>query len=415
MSSRIHRQTARYLSVLIAVIALSACGEKKDVRGPQAPAQPKKVEEATPLSGGGLEVPLPAPGTSPTPTPTPVSETLIDPLEDNAGYDPVDPKQIERTDLDKRYTGLEDDDGLFYTGASTDYLLTYLRLRNEDPNLDDYIKTNNKNAAQSIESARLNFDQSTGDLTISLKIREGNDLLKDYTLAGGVSEDDRVSSLRISKSNSRGKTTGKQRIEGKIKCLDLHGSCETSYARILIGEPGDRAVVGIIFRQSLADYHIKLQSDRSGNPEYEFIRRFWLNTNDDITTHHRLKNIYLNSFEVVNGRSGFDVQVLGRGRQLLSFGGPLLAPDAGSSVSITADRTPRVTESLDLDSLNDYDYTMADYIGSAKIVNNNGLGQVRIAVKMRKRGGYAQDTWVMTVMRIIKPTVTPNEENLRMD
>lgn len=344
----------------------------------------------------------------------------MDPMNSASGYNPVDPKQIERADVDKRYTGYSDEDGLRYTGSSTDYILTYLRLRNEDPNLDDVVKERNKAAAESILSARLAMDKASGEVVVTLKIQEGP-YLKTYLMVGGLDEEGRVTELRASKQNPEGVAMGSQCIQGKLKCLDANQkTCETAFARLLIGDvPGERAAVAIVFRQSLADYRVSFtktpEDSFEQNPEYEFIRAFWKNTNEDINTHHRLKNIYMNSFEIVNGRSGFDVQVLGRARQLLSFGGPLLAPEAGSAVSITADRTPQLIESTDLESLNSYNYEMADFISKATIVNNNGLGQVRLNVKLRKRGGYEPDSFKLTLMRIIKPTVEPNEENLRLD
>jgi hypothetical protein len=424
-------KTSLYLVTLSVVVALSGCGEKKDARASQ-PAETAKSTatggEQAP-AGGGIELPGPqAPGSGPIASPTPANGDgrlpapgstpgpipIKDALDEDSGYDPVDPKAVEKADFQKRYTGMADDEGLLYTGSSTDYLLTYLRLRNEDPNLNAGVKARNLEAARSIESARLSRDKYTGDVLVSLKVREGR-TVKNYVLAGGLFDGETFSSLRLTKGSNHGvKTTGTQRIEGKIKCMDSDGGCETMVARLVIGEPGSRAAVAIVFRDSLADVYFSL-SPSSGNPEYEAMRKFWIhsvdeNSNSDL----RMKEVVLKSFEIVNGRSGFDAQIRSYGRQLLSFGGPLLAPDAGTSVSLTADRNAELKESFDLDGITNYKHDLANLIGSAKIVNNNGLGQVRLAVKMRKRVGYNQESFALTVMRIIKPTLTPNSENLKL-
>lgn len=425
MGSRIHKKTSIYLATLIAAIALTACGEKKEVRGSQPAEAPKTtttVDETT-GTGGGIELPGPyAPGTTPTPSdvlPAPgtpsmdESATLKDPLEDGSGYEPVDPASIERADLQKRYTGMAGEDDLLYTGSSTDYLLTYLRLRNEDPNLDAGVKARNLEAAQSLRSAHLSRDEFSGDVVVSLKIREGQNL-KNYVFAGGLSDGETVSSLRLVKGRNGLKTTGTQAITGKIKCLDDDGGCETMFARLVIGDqPGSRAAVAIVFRESLADIRASL-SKSTGNPEYENIRNFWINSHNDENTDHKLKKAVLKSFEIVNGRSGFEAQIIGENRQLITLAGPLLAPEAGTSVDITASRMSQLQESFDLDSITGYKLDLANFIGSAKITNNNGLGQVRVALKMRKRVGYGQEAFKLTIMRIIKPTVTPNEENLNL-
>lgn len=423
-----------YPLILGIAVVLSACGEKKKARDPQPPPPPPPAAQSTPtppvkmeeVSGqGGLDLPPPVPpgnqagGPAPIPAPAPAPGEAKEPLSKETGYVPVDPRQIERTDVEKRYTGFENEDGLLYTGSSTDYLLTYLRLRNEDPYLDEEIRVRNLMAAQSVESARLKMDSSSGDVVVVLKIREGHNV-KTYVLAGGFDEEGSVSKLKLVKRNAQGKTTGSQNIEGKFKCLDLHKrSCETAFARFVLKTPGgSRAAVAILFRQSLADYKVTFsktpEDPREMNEEYEHIRAFWKNTVNNVQTRHKLKNIYLNSYEIVNGRSGFEVQILGEGRQLLTFSAPLLAPESGTAIRVTADRTPQPIGSLDSDSLDRYNFTMADMVGRAEVVNNNGLGQVRLVVRMRKRAGTEVESFKLLIMRIIKPTISPDEDNLRL-
>lgn len=373
-----------------------------DLPLPQVPSE-DATENATGESADNQRLPAPGYG----------DMIYKEPLDDDSGYQPVDPKTIEKADFQKRYTGMEEEGGLYYTGTSTDYLLTYLRLRNEDPNLDEGVKARNLEAAQSIQSAQMSRDPETGDVLVVLKIREGQNI-KNYVLAGGLGDGDSVSDLRLVKGGRGLRTTGDQPMEGKMKCLDEDGGCETTFVRIKFGEHAKyRAAVAILFRESLADIRASLSAS-TGNPEYENIRKFWINSHNQANTDFRLKSATMKSFEIVNGRSGFEVQVKSKDRQLLSFRGPLLAPDAGTSVNITADRTTDMKESLDLDGLSDYKMDLANFIGSAKIVNNNGLGQVRLSLKMRKRVGYPQESFRLTFMRIIKPTVSANEDNLKL-
>lgn len=422
MDVKIRSYISFYLVAGVTLIALSACGDKKSARGSQPLEVPKSTttggEQTMSAPTGGIDLPEPkVPETPSTPTELPPpAGAFKDALDEGSDYDPVDPRAVDKADYEKRYTGMSDEEGLRYTGSSTDYILTYLRLRNEDPELDIDIKERNIEAAHAIEMARLNYDKFSGDVSVFLKIREGNNL-RTYILTGGLGDGETISSLRIAKGAGHrgGKTTGPQQIEGKIRCMDSDGGCETTVARLVFGDkPGYRAAVAIVFRESLADIHFSL-SAASGNPEYDTMRKFWINSNDEANSDLRLKEAVLKSFEIVNGRSGFDVEIKSYDRQLLSFGGPLLAPEAGTSLSIRADRNADLRESLDLDGIADYEFDLANLIGSAKIVNNNGLGQVRLAVKMRKRVGYRQEAFGLTVMRIIKPTLTPNQDNLKLN
>ncbi|MNT98765.1 hypothetical protein D3C72_2414250 [compost metagenome] len=63
--------------------------------------------------------------------------------------------------------------------------------------------------------------------------------------------------------------------------------------------------------------------------------------------------------------------------------------------------------------MNKYSLNYANTIGDARLIANNGLGQVRIMIKMRKRANYPQDKVAITFMRRIKPLVELNDENLK--
>lgn len=441
MSSLFYKRSALSLVALAAVLSLSACGEKKEVR-PQHQSGPLQeepknttttVDESTsenestgqpadlptnpnadtarepsipipaPKTNADPNIPIPAPGSESAgerPLPPPVAPpTAPRPpkLDDaNKNYDPKNPANVENDRLIKRYTGLKDQDGLAYTGSAPDSLLTYLRQRSEAPGVDAQTKKRNLTAARQVLSARIN--RSHGDVVISLDLME-NGRSKAYFLEGRR-EEGRVTKLSLAESN------GAQNIEGTLKCLDADGGCENSTVKLLIGPRGSRAVVRIVFRDSSADLHVKFPSQRSGNPEYEAMRNFWLNSKDKAHTNFRLKDAYLNSFAVVNGRSGFDLQIVGQNKQMIVFAGPLLAPEKSTKINIRADR------SIDMADGNLFDYDLANTISEARVINNNGLGQIRLALKMRQRNGYEQDHFMLTIKRVIEPILPLNEENI---
>ncbi|MBC7371885.1 MAG: hypothetical protein H7326_09980 [Bdellovibrionaceae bacterium] len=353
------------------------------------PEQPPKLPPRPPTAAtprSQQPTPRPPVATQPPapprpPAPVPPSRPPVDQGGDsasNAGYDSEDKRNVDQSRFAKTYTGLKDEDGLNYVGASADNLLSYLRKNSDDSSVE---------AARNIVSARLT--RVRGQVEIVIEMLEGN-TSRSYTL-GGYASDNRAIRLQVLQGN------GARSIEGSLTCMDSDGGCDTSVGQFVIGDHRTRSAVKIIFRDSLADIHASLPGHRSGNPEYERVRAFWLNSSNDANTAEKLRDVYFNGFEVVNGRSGFDMQIVGENRQMLVIAGPLLAPRNGTATNLRADRSAAIPE------LNQYAHDIANSITGIRITNNNGLGQMKFQLKMRPVGDYEQDVFTLTVMRIVKP------------
>lgn len=466
MFSRQHQLLA---VAVIASLSITACGKKKNLyndqaaTATQAPTDTKSTandkkdvplqKQAGPDLGGGLggtgdlpqpinpnapvkpgvptspptsnytpapipsvpQVPAPSDEAAPLPPPSVVQVEPVPegPVSTNVipDYDPSDRNNVTRDNLTKRMTGGVTSDGLVYTGSSTDNLLDYLRARNE--RVDFNSRRINLQAAASVLSASLDVDQFSNDALITVKVIEDGQV-RVYNLGGALSAGP-ANSLRLLRAGRGGVTTGRAQMDGTLKCLDLDGGCENMFARLRVGTPGDRAIVNIVFRQSQSDLYFQLPGEHSDSPEYLLLREFMRNTVTRADVANKIVQARINSWEVVNGRSGFAVSMKGGNGELLGFAGPLLAPEAGTGVNINLSRLGQDREdSLDLlSSGRSSSLKYANWIGQARLVANNGLGQVRLAMKMRKRGNYAQDQFAITFMRNIKPLVDLNDDNLK--
>lgn len=429
-------------AALLASLSLSACGKKKDVIAPP-PEQPQQTSQDTQDTngqiGGGLPdpnradyapptpEPIPEPRTSapssaptanPTPvraTPPPVVETRPAPAPGTnllpSDYRSNDPGNATRDNLTKRMTGGVTADGLVYTSSSTDDLLNYLRARNEKVGYET--RRLNLEAAASVLSAKMTIDGLSGDAIITLKVQEGKDV-KIYNVAGAGSSEGSATPLRSVRAGNGETTTGARALEGTLKCMDLDGGCETTFVRLKIGTTPSSAIINIVFRNSAADLYFNLPGEYSDNPEYLVLRDYIVSTIRGLNVVDKIKTVRMNSWEVVNGRSGVMLSMKGFNNELLAFAGPLLAPEAGTGVNISLSRIAKDKEdTLDLISLDNTKLNYANTIGEARMVANNGLGQVRLALKMRKRGAYAQDQFLVTFMRRIKPLIDVNDDNLK--
>ncbi|WP_415064380.1 lipoprotein [Bdellovibrio sp.] len=362
---------------------------------PAPPAPAKPVEPAKPSTPPVVDTrPAPALGTNPLPP----------------DYRTNDVGNSTRDNLTKRMTGGVTSDGLVYTSSSTDELLNFLRARNEK--VDAGTRRLNLEAASSVLSAKMTIDGLTNDAIVTLKVQEGRDV-KVYNVAGAVGEGV-ASPLRSVRAGNGEITTGTRPLDGTLKCVDLDGGCETTFVRLKIGATGSSAILNLVFRSSAADIYFHLPGQYSDNPEYLIMREFAISTIQRLNTDNKIKSVRMSSWEVVNGRSGVTLSMKGANNELLAFAGPLLAPEAGTGVNITLSRIAKDQEdTLDLISLQNTKLNYANWIGDARMIANNGLGQVRIALKMRKRANFAQDQFAVTFMRKIKPLVDLTDDNLK--
>ncbi|MEN0059109.1 MAG: hypothetical protein AAGB31_09775, partial [Bdellovibrio sp.] len=326
-------------------------------------------------------------------------------------YRSDDVNNVTRDGLTKRLTGGATSDGMVYTSTSTDDLLSYLRARNE--RVDANTRRINLDAAASVVSAKMIVDNFTNDVVVTLKIQEGRDV-NVYNVAGSKNEDGAASTLYSVRNGNGERTTGSRALSGTLKCVDLDGGCETTFVRLKMGTTGSSAIINVVFRNSSADLYFQLPGEYSDNAEYLMLREYIHNTILRKNTSEKVQSVRMGSWEVVNGRSGVTLSLKGGNNELLAFSGALLAPEGGTGVNLPLARLAQdEVEGLDLVSLGNTKLNYANWIGDARMIANNGLGQVRISLKMRKRGTYAQDRFAVTFMRKIKPLVELTDENLK--
>lgn len=328
-------------------------------------------------------------------------------------YSSDDVHNISRDGITKRLTGGVTKDGYVYTSASTDELLNFLRKRNERVGAES--RRQNLAAAASVVSAKISQDGFEGEsAVITLKVQESGGV-KVYNLAGGMSEG-RASKLRLVKAGNGERTTGAYNVAGTLKCVDLDGGCETAMARLEIGNGNGFGVAYVVFRNSQVDlyFHLPAKEKYSGNPEFYTLSDYFISTIKDLNTSSKIQKRTMSSWEVVNGRSGFTFTTKGYNDELLAFSGPLLSQDGSNAVNVRLNRIGKDEDnSLDLISVRNSRLNYANTIQEARLIANNGLGQIRLSVKMRKRNNYAQDKFAVTVMKTIKPIVDLEDDNLK--
>jgi hypothetical protein len=461
------QQHSLALFALSATLGLSACGKKTDLYSgkgdasatqeqnkpnpPAAPApttNPNTNNDETRFSNGQLPTKVPSSPTDrqptgpngPTQAPTtgapnnnsgPTFGGSITPMPDSST--PASPAQPQTQTSDakkfepqntttvdnKHSTGATTKEGLLYTSSSTDGIHAFLRTRNN--RVDTATRQQNIAAASAVVKAKISLDSTTQNMAVSLQMTEGKNLVV-YNLVGQRPSSQEVgfvqpsTKLTFTSSANGLVSSGSRNIEGTLKCLDMDGGCESIFVRLKIGGKGTpSAIFNVIFRNTLADTFIHIPKDNSSNSEYlwmkDFLRNSFLHDHDK-NVQNRIETVIFSAWEVVHGRSGFELYVKGANKELLGFSGPLLAPPAGSAVNISLSRLNKMDSSDDFTSSEAISLKYANTISDARLIANNGQGQLKLKFYMRQKTTDKQDRFYITFMRQIKPIIELNDANL---
>ena len=398
------------LLMSLACSSLLACGGLKDILAPEtAPTVKSEVAMLNETSEAVDFPPLPEPLPDQVSGGWPAPALGTNPLPPD--YRSNDEGNVDRDDLTKRMTGGVTWNGLVYTSSSTDELLNFLRWRNEK--VDPVTRSYNMEAAASVREAIFSWDHFSDEIFVTLKVSEkGGDSVA-YNLSGSLGQE-KAAQLKWVRSANGEITTGVRPIEGSVKCVDFDGGCESIFVRLKIGEKGSSAIINVVFRNSIADVFFDFPVENSDNAAYMEIKDFVLNTVKKLETKDKIKSVRMSSWEVVNGRAEVKLFIRGFNNELLAFGAPLLAPETGTRVNLRLSRIAKEQQAdLDLSPGVETKLNYANMISDGRLVANNGLGQVRIALKMRNISSDQQNHFTATFMRRIKPIVDLTNDQLK--
>lgn len=278
-----------------------------------------------------------------------------------------------------KLTGMLDKkSGFNFSGAANDGLMTYLKSQ-----VDKLPQSkSSKEFASTILDASLISDVYSGDVQIRLKTKSGS------ILVSGI-----VNNIQFQKA-----VTNSSRIKASIKCLDFNQSsaCQNVLVRLKSGI--DLAYV--VLRTSNAALHFDMELSSNVGANYYKLRQFILNTAEMENTNNKIDKKIFETFEVAYGRSGLNLSMIGKNKELISLKTPLLAPEMGSGVNVGARvlKSEEVNPALNTKLL-DFNLNLAEIIHSVRMVNNNGLGKVRFVINVIDYGRDEAQSMTVIVKR----------------
>ena len=257
-------------------------------------------------------------------------------------------------------------DTLSYTSSSADGLMAEFRGYNNKVNAEQ--KTMNLNLAKAVTNAKL-IRSAGGGMTVDLNLDEslnGVKKITSYRLQATQSGD----KYSLSKVSSNGDLEVQG---GFLKCTDADGGCDNAYIKVKMSG----AYVRVIFRKSYADRYFILQEGSQGS-SFEMWKSYLTNTVTGASTSQKLDYVQTSSFEVVNGRSAMGVLIATEDKETIGLSVPLLVADKGTQAGSSVAKVNDLSKYYDLSSNSNGSQNLAKAIKEAKLVNNNGKGEVRI-------------------------------------
>ena len=289
-------------------------------------------------------------------------------------------------------------EALNFTSAGNDGLMAEFRSYNNKVAGDQ--KTMNLNLAKAVLNAKLKRSTGAGSMLVDLTLDESIDGVKkitSYRLQGNFSQAGDRQILKQINTNGDLEYQG-----GFLKCIDADGGCENAYIKIKL----QGAYVRVIFRNSNADRFFILEQGSQGS-SFELWKTYLMNTTNMSTTSQRLASIKTSSFEVVNGRSAMGVLIAAEDNEMVGLSVPLLAADQGTVAGSNVSKVNDISKNYDLASSSNSSQNLAQAIREAKLVNNNGKGDIRIRLDLST--GTQKGAMWLTLSSLQKATMSTAE------
>lgn len=259
--------------------------------------------------------------------------------------------------------------GLLYTGASQDAVLERL-ISLEAGKSAEQVKMNKALAVSIFETAYL-VDR-TGQLTIDVTLKS-NGRIEDHRFQMPFE-----AQTQMSLDNSG--------IKVLAECIDAQpysDDCSNLLVTIQKGSAEAKAVL----RQTKAD--LWFQYDISKDEEFNQLANFLRNSKLDYVTDDRVDKIYLNTYEIVGGKSGYVTAIMGKAKQVIALKSDLLI---NSDLSAPLNMVDKVTDWNDINmfmAASGKDLKFMSMIKSAKLIQNSGKGQITLEVTTESKSSKA--------------------------
>ncbi len=313
------------------------------------------------------------------PTPNPVATPQIEESKTQKNPEgPIKPGgaapelKVDGLNKNKPHFDLEsaaNENFLAYTAGADDYLRGYLQQKLASVE-DESVRERNKSEARKIKNVRMVIDSETGDVAVTIVRRL--DGQNKSSLLGGAFDSHGIVRLSSQENHS---------IRGILMCLDrTDKTCYSARIRLEIGQPGSRAIVHLIYRRTSANFDYHLPTAVSNNSEFVRLVDLFYNAEDHNGRSNSLRSALIDTFEVINGRSGLRVSLTSNENELITASGPLVNASQGS---VSLDRERNFDDLVDLKEGHSFKRRMHDTISNVILTGNDASREITLSFAVR--------------------------------
>ncbi len=299
-----------------------------------------------------------------------IEEPTSGPADSAGGQQPVAPNASSAVGLkfdepEAVKTGGKSAD-LNYTSSANDGLMSEFKARAKTVSADQ--QKLNQNLAGAISSAKMRKSAS-GEMNVDLLIEDINRKNQLYSFKATADGD----KMKLTSASAAGNELEFQ--GGYLKCLDADGGCQNAYIKIKFST----AYARIIFRNTYADNNFSIYTNEQAaapNLNFDLWKSYILNKTSGAAVAQKIDYVQVSSFEVLNGKSAMGVLVMSKDKEAVGLSVPLLAAEKGTTVSVPVTKISDLGRSFD--GASNASQKLSQALSSARLVANNGLGQLRL-------------------------------------
>ncbi len=284
-------------------------------------------------------------------------------------------------------TGGKSKSGMKYSGSAGDGILTQLLTEEKMKLAVD--QDRNALLAASIWDMSYVVD-GQGELTLDIALTKG----------AGLSQVKARTQYSAGHVMSVAANTGSgSEIQLTAECLDTVKASDRC-SNLLVKFVKDGAEATAVLRQTLANIWFEYDKVEQAN-EYATLVEFFKNSSLDFETGNKVDSAYLNTFEVVNGKSGFKVVVTGKRSQVLGFKADLLLKKDLSAPMISVDKETKF-KGVDMwmGQIVGKDLSFMSSISDAKLVQNNTKGQITLDMTVKSASTGSVNSLTLRFTRV---------------
>ena len=295
-----------------------------------------------------------------------------------------------------------------YSGTASDGLREYVTDKVEQE-ANGVQRAKNLKFASSIVTAKLKKSPKGKYVLLQVKIVEtGKEKEKDrertITYSGVLSTQKRSNKIELSSRDKDGKTLKEQK--GSLICLDEGRpqmmDCQTKVAEITL----NKAVARIILRKSPIEINADFGSTKCRTQECEDVYALFYDYGSEkqgkVAAAFDPKQTYMETFEVIQGRSAFNILIVSRGGEAMKMEGPLANPELYPQLDTELNRRLTQDELVDSATQKLRKTKMNESLNDVRLQANDGQGNLLIKVRMKVLENGSRDMFDLTVSRNLK-------------